>query len=151
MATCGKCKAEGQTVAHIRACYQAPAGNVLTKEVFVPMALATPVAKVEIPASKYALPKDDGKIIFYDVRKGTKKWAGFTFVDRLVGHPGDWMTYPVKGENKNQVLDQIAHDPLKAALLFSRTFVICAACSSPLSDPESLTRGFGPVCVLKFG
>lgn len=150
MATCGKCKAQGQTVAHIRACYAAPAGNVLTKEVFMPMALATPAVKVEIPSSKYALPKEDGKIIFYDVRKGTKKWAGFTFVDRLVGHPGDWMTYPVKGENKIHVLDQIAHDPKAAALLFSRTFVICAACGSPLSDPESLAAGFGPICQMKF-
>lgn len=149
-AKCGKCGATGQTVAQIRACYGVATGTVLTKAPTAAPKVATPTATTEIPESKYALARADGTVIFYDVTHGKKKWEGYTFVSHLVGHPGTWATYPVKGAAKAEVLSRIAADPKAAALLYSTTFTVCACCGAPLSDPESLAAGFGPVCVLRF-
>lgn len=156
MATCGNCKQEGQTVEHIKGCYAAHRGTTITAEVgpitqqyvesrdFRPMALT-------LPDSKYALLDGQGGITFYEVRTGKKgKWTGFQFLDRLVGHPGDWMRYPVKGAAKAQVLDAISVDPKAAAICFSKHFTVCAVCGSPLSDPESMAAGLGPVCATRF-
>lgn len=162
MPTCGNCKAEGQTIEHIKACFtQKNAGTTITavpavsgfaksykdKRDFQPMA----TAKADVPDSKYALADDNGPI-FYEVRHGKagSKWADFQFVDRLIGHPGDWLKVPVKGANRMATLNLIGQDPMEAAKRFSREFVVCAVCSSPLSDPISLETGFGPVCIKRF-
>jgi hypothetical protein len=159
MATCGSCKATGQTIEHIKACYAAKRGTIATVEVtgfaktyveqrdFTAMAL-----NVDVPASKYALYDGDGKIIFYEVRigKAGTRWDGFRFVDHLVGHPGDWARYPVKGEARKQLLLDIGMNPKAAAVRFSKHFTICAVCSSPLSDPESVAAGLGPICAQRF-
>jgi hypothetical protein len=173
MATCGNCHLTGTTVEHVKACYGnvktlatqtqdfsgfvekfveelevLPVTQAHTKTVddFKPMALTTNV----VPDSKYAVMRAEGPV-FYEVRSGKKgKWAGFQFVDRLVGHPGDWLRFPVKAQARKNILQELALDPKESALLFSRTFVVCAACNAPLSDPESLARGFGPTCVEKF-
>lgn len=158
MATCGSCKAQGQTVEHIKSCYANKRSAIATVEVtgfakeyieqkdFRPMAL-----NLDLPASKYALHNDDG-LKFYEVRVGKAgtRWDGFRFVDHLVGHPGDWARYPVKGVARKEVLADIAQHPRESAVLFSAEFTICAVCGSPLSDPESLARGLGPVCAERF-
>lgn len=159
MPTCGSCKQEGQTVEHVRECYAAKRASVATVEVtglakeyvesrdFRPMAL-----NIEVPASKYALPDGDD-VAFFEIRIGKPgtRWDGFRFVDRLVGHPGDWMRYPVKGQARKDVLAAITSIGAKeSAILFSKRFTVCAVCGSPLSDPESMERGLGPVCVGRF-
>lgn len=154
MTTCGSCKQEGQTVDHVRECYASKRAAVATVEVtglakkyveqrdFRPMALT-------VPDSKYAL-IEDGVVAFYEVRTGKKRWEGFQFLDRLVGAPGDWQKYPVKGEAKARVMQAIDADPKAAAITFSRHFTVCAVCGSPLSDPESMARGLGPICEKRF-
>lgn len=158
MAICGNCKAPSQTVEHIKECYAHARSTVRTIEItgfaknyveqrdFHPMALS-----LDLPASKYALHDEDG-LKFYDVRigKAGTRWDGFRFVDRLVGHPGDWARYPIKGEARKSVLADIAQHPRESAVLFSTEFTVCAVCGSPLSDPESLARGLGPVCAERF-
>lgn len=156
MPTCGNCKQPGQTVEHVRSCYS---GHYATLE-------ATPVTPTEfaekyvqarefkamalvndVADSKYALVTDD-KIIFYEVRTGTKgRWEGVQFLDRLVGAPGDWQRYPVKGAAKTAIMAKLDKD---AAIRFSKHFTVCAVCSSPLSDPESLAAGLGPICAKRF-
>lgn len=155
MATCGSCKQEGQTVEHVRECYAAKRSSVATMEVsglakqyvesrdFKPMALT-------VPDSKYAIEEVSGAITFYEVRTGTKKWSHMQFVDRLVGAPGDWQKYPVKGEAKRRVMETIDTDPKAAAIAFSKHFTVCAVCGSPLSDPESMAAGLGPICAKRF-
>lgn len=156
MATCGNCKAENQTVEHVRACYSGKFEQVKTMEVtgfgkkyaesrdFQPMALND-----SVPDSMYALKEPNG-LYFYRVRTGKGKWEGFQFVDRLIGHPGDWLKTPVKGANRKAVLNLIGQDPKESALLFSREFTVCAVCNSPLSDPVSMELGFGPICIKRF-
>lgn len=154
MAKCGSCKADGQTVAHVKACYAAKAAPVVTvtAEEFKPMALAKPVATPAVPESKYALTNEAGDVVFYEVKVGKKgTWKGFVFVEHLVGHPGDWMRYPVKGAARANVLAQIGHDPAAAAKMFSIKFTCCARCYSPLSDKISIAAGLGETCRSYFG
>lgn len=144
MPTCGNCKLEGQTVEHIRGCYAKKNHNVAVLD--RPMALETPT----VPDSKYALYDDEGKIIFYEVKTGKGKWAHMQFVDHLVGAPGDWQHYPVKGEAKRRVLLDIDMNAKAAAVRFGKHFTVCACCGSPLSDPDSIAAGVGPVCAARF-
>lgn len=154
MATCGNCKTEGQTVSHIRECYSATRGTTLTATVAAPayvepVRVTTPIS--EIPASRYALDTENG-LKFYGVRigKAGSRWDGFRFVDLLVGHPGDFEKYPVKGAARTVVLEALAKDPREAAVRFSKEFTVCAVCGSPLTDPESRALGLGPTCAERF-
>lgn len=143
MPTCGNCKTEGQTIDHIKACYANKGGVAVMEK---PMALEIPT----VPESKYALYDGQGKIIFYEVKTGKGKWSHMQFVDRLVGHPGDWMRYPVKGKAKADVLLDLDMNPKAAAVRFGKHFTVCACCGAPLSDPDSIAAGVGPVCATRF-
>jgi len=161
MPTCGNCKSEGQTIEHIRGCYASKGTtvsviehpedtlsgfvtNYVESRDYVPMALAG-----SVPDSYYALDTPAG-LHFYRVKTGKGKWAGFQFVDRLIGHPGDFLRTPVRGANRKAVLNLIGQDAEGAAVLFSRKFQVCAVCQSPLTDPLSLERGLGPICAERF-
>lgn len=159
MATCGSCKAQDQTVDHVRECYAAKRGTLTAEAVvltgftksyveakdFKPMVLAE-----DVPNSKYAIERDSG-LAFYEVRTGKKgRWEGFQFVDLLIGAPGDWNRIPVRGQNKTVILNEIAKDAKAAAIRFSKEFTICAVCASPLSDPVSRELGLGPICAKRF-
>lgn len=115
--------------------------------------MATKTAtKVTVPDSMYALVRPNGELGFLEVstgRKGTK-WENYQFVNLLVGAPGDWRRIPMLKQQRANLLARLAENPLEAALRFSHHFTVCAACGSPLSDPESRERGLGPVCAAKF-
>lgn len=159
MATCGNCKAQGQSIEHVRECFASKNATLTVATVeltgftkgyvdsrdFKPMVLAE-----DVPDSKYAIEGDSG-LVFYEVSTGSKgKWKGFQFLDRLTGAPGDWRKTAVKGAAKHNVLTTIATDAKAAAIRFSKEFTICAVCSSPLSDPISRELGLGPVCAKRF-
>ena len=144
MPTCGNCKTEGQTIDHIKSCYANKGGVAVMEK---PMALVT----LDVPDSKYALIRPSaGQMEFFEVKTGKGKWSHMQFVDRLVGHPGDWMHYAVRGLEKKRVLEQLDANPKAAAVLFGKHFTICACCGAPLSDPDSIAAGVGPVCATRF-
>ncbi len=156
MATCGSCKQEGQTVEHIKQCYADKRASVSTVELtgpakqYVESRDYRPMA-LWVPDSKYALVRpSDGLLEFFEVKTGKGKWAGKQFVERLIGAPGDWRRYPVRGMERQRVMQQIDFDPKAAAIRFSKEFTVCAVCGSPLSDPESLALGLGPICARRF-
>lgn len=148
------------TVNHIRECYASARSVTQTVEVsnfakqyaesrdYKPMAIAE---DNYIPASCYALDTPAG-LHFYRVKYGKKggKWETFAFVERMIGHPGDFLYTPVKGANRMAVLKLIRIDPREAAVRFSREYTVCAVCGSPLTDPESMERGLGPICAERF-
>lgn len=141
---CGNCKQTHETIAQVRECCASPAPA--PAEAYRPAVLAFQPA----PESKYALDVD-GTLQFFEVKRpSTGKWAGWVFVDRLIGHPGDWQRIPVKGAAKGAILRQIGADPKAAARRYSVEFTVCACCGSPLSDPFSIANGFGPVCITRF-
>ena len=160
MPTCGSCKQPGMSVEHVRECYAQRYSNVATAELtglaktyvesrdFRPMAIREEAP--EVPDSKYALYDGNGQIIFFEVRTGRGRWAHMQFVDQLIGHPGDWKKIPVKGAKKRSVLLDLYADPKGAATRFGQHFTVCGVCGSPLSDPESMAAGIGPICAKRF-
>lgn len=120
-----------------------------------------------IPESHYAI-VDDGITQFFRVIIGKKKWDGYRFVERLIGAPGDWRKVKVPPAQSAHILARIDSDkfndvgewsdgednwlegPKAAAVRYSRRFTCCAACNAPLSDPDSITRGLGPVCAARY-
>jgi len=156
MPTCGNCKATGQTIEHIKGCFAQK--NVTTAEPVVVTGWATkyvesrdfkPMA-LDIPDSRYALIREDGPA-FYELRTGTKgQWKGFQFLERLIGAPGDWKRTPIKGQAKKNILAEIGADPKAAAVAYGTLHNSCAVCHSPLTDPDSLAAGIGPICAKRF-
>jgi hypothetical protein len=104
-----------------------------------------------MPAGRYAL-KDD-EWAFYEVNKPTEgRWAGYTFIKRLVGAPGQYQKYPIEAAAKrNALLERIERDPKQAMIDYGLQSGVCGRCSSPLTDPVSLERGIGPKCASKDG
>lgn len=56
----------------------------------------------------------------------------------------------MQGDHIQEVL-RIAGDPLGEAIKHGKLTGHCAVCSRPLSDPDSVARGIGPICATKFG
>lgn len=53
-------------------------------------------------------------------------------------------------EQRSRILAAAAN-PLEAIIAFGRQTGKCSICNRPLSDPDSLQAGVGPVCRAKFG
>lgn len=106
---------------------------------------------VDVPDGLYALDTEEGArntVAFYKVdhgREGTK-WAGFTFLSRLVGGNPD---VPIKGAAKDTILRRIAEDPQAASTRFGRETGRCGRCNTLLTDDASRAAGIGPVCASK--
>lgn len=116
----------------------------------------------DIPASRYAVKSRDGDWEFYQVDKPTKgRWEGYTFLSQLFGSPGDFNKRKIPVREAASVYDAIRSatyqdgsktltGPEAAAVAFSREHGVCAACLAPLTDPESIARGLGPICAGRF-
>lgn len=127
----------------------------------------------KIPESHYALETADGHLEFFSVTVGKAgtKWAGYRFVEKLIGAPGSWRRIQYRGAQAAAILAKLLEDsyldpgsavpvegPKAAALRYSRFHTVCAKCNSPLSDDKnrgkdgltSLERGLGPVCATKY-
>lgn len=172
MATCGKCKETGVSVAHVRACYT-QGGGVATLErpvanhhdaSGVSLRYSTPdwelVGNLRREVAQYlpgkhgadkigyfavmAPEEEGGHVKFYRVKLvGKGRWAGRLFVD--VQASDDY--WPIKSPVALAwVLAKIAEDPTGAAKLYASELGNCYACNRTLTDPESIALGIGPVC-----
>jgi hypothetical protein len=115
-------------------------------------AKATPVRKVtqeELPAGRYALAGEDGVVRFYKVDHGSprsKRWAGYVFLNGLLGSPGAWREVRLSAAERNMIMAKLADDPQAAASLFGQKYRVCGNCLSPLSKPQSRAAGYGHDC-----
>mgnify|MGYP001214703650 CR=1 FL=1 len=92
----------------------------------------------EVPDGRYAIPKDDGTLMFYSIKQGTY----VTFVDVWASDA----RYPVKsGGEKRRILEAIKADP-DAGPRFGREIGRCYVCGRTLTDKLSRSLGIGPVC-----
>jgi len=92
----------------------------------------------EIPNGRYAIPKDDGTLMFYSVKKG--KFV--TFVD-VWASDARW---PIRnGAERKRILEAIKADP-DAGPRFGREIGRCYVCGRTLTDETSRRLGIGPVC-----
>jgi hypothetical protein len=53
-------------------------------------------------------------------------------------------------EQRDAILAAAAN-PLEAVLAFGRKYGKCSICARPLTDPESVRMGIGPICRQRFG
>lgn len=108
----------------------------------------------KIPNGRYALRREsDGEWVFWEVYTAEQgQWAGRTFVKHLIGAPGDYRKERVSRDVMKSVLKRIEDiTPRQASIDYGLKSEVCGVCSSPLSNPESLAAGIGPVCRSKMG
>jgi Family of unknown function (DUF6011) len=92
----------------------------------------------EVADGRYAIPKPDGTLMFYSVKKGTYT----TFVD-VWASDARW---PIKAKpEKDRILTAIKNDP-DAGPRFGREIGRCYVCGRTLTDELSRQLGIGPVC-----
>lgn len=103
-----------------------------------------------MPAGKYALQDDDNTWRFYQVDKPTEgRWKGYTFIKLLVGSPGNYRQVDIGAVRRHEILEIIDANAKQAMVDYGLQSGHCGRCSSPLTDPESLARGLGPICAGK--
>jgi hypothetical protein len=125
-----------------------------------------PVVKVasskkhDVPAGYYATPSITGNndLDFWHVERPTEgKWAGYTFVKRVIGGHSD-LSLPrdskkrVRSERIARVSQVAAMDAIiafgveKSHELFGTELKFCRECGIHLTDELSRELGIGPVC-----
>lgn len=114
------------------------------------MVLAAP----EVPAGRYAV-EEEGTLKFFKVDKPTEgRWAGYTFVNQVVGggYEGHETRYPVKNKaHRERILCEIGSDVQAAMTRYGKELGHCGHCGRQLTDVMSRARGIGPVCINKMG
>lgn len=102
-----------------------------------------------LPTSRYAVRRvsDPTVIDFYQVAQLD---SGQKVLYRLHGAPGQWRRRRVNFTEFTQVINALSVNPLAAAQLYGAEFTTCARCESPLSNPQSVARQMGPVCIKWF-
>lgn len=106
----------------------------------------------DVPAGHYAVPSPrlDQDLDFYRVDRPTEgKWAGRTFVKRVVGgHPD----VNIRGAEQRDALARIlAAGVMDARKTYGRELGACARCNRHLTDELSRRRGIGPDCWTREG
>lgn len=152
---CGKCHRGDVDIEHVRKCHAQP--NFPVTGASAPAIVSQNPAKpslydfTSIPAGRYAL-EIEGIVRFFQVDQPTEgKWAGWTFLKRLHGSPGDYNKERIKGREAWSLLRTISENPQEAMERFGHESGHCGKCGAALTDPESLSRGIGPVCIKTMG
>lgn len=108
----------------------------------------------DMPSGRYALQATPGSDLwmFFQVDKPVRgRWKGYTFIKRLVGAPGDYKKIDMPASDRGQILGRIQANIERAMTDYGLQSGVCGRCSSPLTDPQSLARGIGPICIGKLG
>lgn len=73
--------------------------------------------------------------------------------ERYLGKVLQGKFLPVRDCDRATELDVVkaASDPYQAAVDYGNRFGSCSVCNRPLSNPESVKMGIGPICRQKFG
>ena len=101
----------------------------------------------DIPDGRYALEFKDGWK-FFQVKHGHTR----TFTDLLIGAPGSYRHQKMYGVVASKTLTEIRRiTPRQASINFGLQSETCGVCSSPLTNPDSIKLGIGPVCRGKMG
>lgn len=163
---CGIRGHDHPTIADLRACsgsgYRAPVQHVPApgggtlcspapsqeKSSDRPKRLPIKVLAALVPEGRYAIPSRTGSndLDFFKVEKPTEgKWAGYTFVRRVLGGHDD---IRLDFGQSYAALDAISQvrDLREAMGRYGREIGVCGACGRELTDELSRQIGLGPVC-----
>ena len=99
----------------------------------------------DVPAGRYAVENDEGRLKFYIVNRPTQgRWSGYTFVDSQHGPNRDSLR---NFAQKRGVLQRIVDAGIVACRQrYGQELGHCGACGLELTDPISREVGIGPVC-----
>jgi hypothetical protein len=132
--------------------------NALDREVasqFIDVLLKQPKKAVSlgIPDGRYAIPmgKRNGKLVFHFYFVNTSRVHKGQYMLRLYGAPGNFRREKMTVPMQTAIADTIKKDPALHSQMFGIQLGICGICGSPLTDPESIARGIGPICFGKSG
>ena len=113
---------------------------------------ALPVVAVAAPsadliAGRYAV-QIDGDLVFAKVDTPTEgRWAGRTFVSRIVSDN----EYRMPRSLESRVRAAILADPAAASVRYGAEIGACGVCGRTLTNAESRQTGIGPVCRDRMG
>lgn len=104
-----------------------------------------------IPAGRYGLfnKPEETWYLFQVDQPDIGKWAGFTFLHDVTNGHGWGQRVPVKDRApREMILRAILANPLGAAEDYGKNNPDheCGKCGTPLTNPESIARGIGPIC-----
>ena len=116
-----------------------------------------PFKRIElgVPDGRYAIPvrkNNHGMIVyhFYQV-KTTKDQRKVQYILRLFGAPGDFRRDTMTKQDQVNVARVLREDPMMYSVMFGKQVGSCGVCGSPLTDPQSIALGIGPICLQKSG
>jgi hypothetical protein len=101
-----------------------------------------------IPDGRYAIVGTDNTWRFFRVT--TSRNNGRRYVQKVLGSPGDFRYTRVSAADWRFAVAEIVKDPALASQAFGMQVGACGICGSPLTDPESIARGIGPICAKKY-
>jgi hypothetical protein len=102
----------------------------------------------DIPDGRYAF-MDNGTPRFYRIVTKEYPTGNRRFINKVLGAPGDFRYVPISNAEAREFITAIKDDPAYACQLFGYVVGACGICGSPLTDPESIALGIGPVCAKK--
>lgn len=106
----------------------------------------------DVPAGHYATTSRTGNndYDFWNVSRPTEgKWAGYTFIERVVGGHED---IKVRGAEARQALQAIVDAGInEAGILYGQEVGSCFKCNTHLTRKYSRAMGYGPDCADKLG
>jgi hypothetical protein len=120
----------------------------LLKQPVIQSSTARWTVPAEIPDGRYAVILDS-KWRFY--RIATTKDKRARYVQKVLGSPGDFRYEPVTATEGKSAINAITTDPAKWSMAFGMQVGACGVCGSPLTDPDSIKFGMGPICRKKWG
>jgi len=100
-----------------------------------------------VPPGRYAVESRTGNndLDFFEVRRPEEgKWAGYTFVERIIGGHDN---APVRGIAARRALQAIVRAGFdESRLRAAQELGLCKECGRHLTDEESRLAGMGPYC-----
>jgi hypothetical protein len=100
-----------------------------------------------IPDGRYAIIVDG---VWRFFRIVTSKSNGKRYVQKVLGNPGSFRYDRVTTTEWIAAVNGITTDPQKWSMAFGMQVGACGVCGSPLTDPESIRLGIGPICRAKW-
>lgn len=94
----------------------------------------------DVPSGRYAVNGEDGHTKFYRVANKDGHYTLYVYASTT--------QHKIQGWNAAKViLGKIEADGIQESLIrFGLESKVCGKCGTPLTDPESLAAGIGPIC-----
>jgi hypothetical protein len=105
-----------------------------------------------IPDGRYAVRNPKKVWVFFRiVTKKDRNDMEYRAVQKVLGSPGNFRYDRVTANEWTMAVNEIGKDPGLFSQMFGIQVGACGVCGSPLTDPDSIKLGIGPICARKYG